>query len=408
MRLFTILLLNAFPLAVFAQADKLTVEQAIEVALKNNASIKAAAFEVESQKQLKKTSFDLPKTNVSLMYGQYNGYPRNDNNISVAQTIPFYSLTSHAFNRSLIASAELKKSMTENELVFHVKQAFHQLAFAKARHQLLLQQDSIYEGFLKAASLRYKTGETNLLEQTTAETQRNEVRNQILQNETSIAVIQTQLQTLLGIETTPDIAVGALVELDLPDPTDSSALTQNPSLAYMRQQVDVAKGRKRVESGKFAPDLQLGFFTQTLIDVVDSETGAIAGSNDRFTGFQVGLAIPLWFPPHRGRVKAAEFNRQAAQGNYVYHQSTLKGEWRQAMRQHTRNRSSLAYFRTSALPNAELMLAQSRTAFRSGDVGYAEYLLAVRTAIGIKEGYLQTLNENNQGVIYLEYLQGNK
>ena len=184
MRMLIIITLSLTSLAGFAQSDKLTVQQAIDVAVKNNFGIKSAAYEVESQKQLKKTGFDLPKTNVALLYGQYNGFPKNDNNISITQSIPFAALGSQAsLNRSLLASTELKKALTENELVYEVKQVFYQIAFLQSRNKLLLQQDSLYEGFLKAASLRYKTGETNLLEQVTAETQRNEVKNQLHQND---------------------------------------------------------------------------------------------------------------------------------------------------------------------------------------------------------------------------------
>jgi cobalt-zinc-cadmium resistance protein CzcA len=46
-----------------------------------------------------------------------------------------------------------------------VKQVYYQLAFLRAKQKMLAQQDSIYGGFLKAALLRYKTGEANLLEQ---------------------------------------------------------------------------------------------------------------------------------------------------------------------------------------------------------------------------------------------------
>ena len=182
MRIVIITLLGFSSLAGFAQSERLSAKQAIDVALKNNIGIKTAAYKVESQRQLKKTGFDLPKTSISLQYGQYNSFAKNDNNIMITQSIPFAVLGSQSsLNRSLLASSELKKAFTENELVYQVKQVYYQLAFVKARHGLLLQQDSIYEGFLKSASLRYKTGETKLLEQATAETQRNEVKNQLRQ-----------------------------------------------------------------------------------------------------------------------------------------------------------------------------------------------------------------------------------
>ncbi len=106
MRILIIITITSFSFAGLGQSTKLTVQQAIDVALKNNAGIRAVAYEVESQRQLKKTGFDLPKTNVSLQYGQYNSFAKNDNNISITQSIPLTILGSQAsLNRSLLASS---------------------------------------------------------------------------------------------------------------------------------------------------------------------------------------------------------------------------------------------------------------------------------------------------------------
>ncbi|MCU0369014.1 MAG: TolC family protein [Cyclobacteriaceae bacterium] len=389
----------------------LTLEQAIESALQKNEGVQAARYNIESQKALKKTGFDLPKTNVSLLYGQYNSYAKNDNNLTVTQTIPFTAFGSQgALNRSLVASSELKKAATENELIFQVKQVYYQLAFLRAKQKLLEQQDSIYGGFLKAASLRYKTGEANLLEQATAESQRNEVRNLLSKNQADQLVIRNQLKTLINSEELPDITDAELNQISFSNTPDSVAVQANPSARYMQQQMQVAKNEKKVEAAKAAPEVMLGFFTQTLIGIQDAESGsgAIASSSDRFTGFQVGLSIPLWFVPQQGRVKAAEYNRQAAESNYQYYHKTLQGQYQQAMQEYTKNKNSLEYYTTSALPNAELILKQTLLAFSNGEIGYAEYLLGVQKAIAIKEGHLQTLNDYNQSIIYIEFLSGNK
>ncbi len=389
----------------------LTLEQAIETALKKNGSVQAATYNVASQRALKKTGFDLPKTNVSLQYGQYNSYSKNDNNLMITQTIPFAAFGSQsALNRSLVVSSELKKAATENELVFQVKQVYYQLAFLRAKEKLLQQQDSIFEGFLKAASLRYRAGEANLLEQTTAESQRNEVKNLLAKIQADQIIIRTQLKTLVNSNELPDIADSGLNKVSFSNAPDSVAIQSNPSAAYMRQQVQVTKDEKKVELAKAAPELLLGFFTQTLIGVQNTESGsgAVATSSDRFKGFQVGLAIPLWFAPQQGRVKAADYNRQSAESNYQYYHKTLQGRYQQAMQEYTKNKNSLDYYTISALPNADLILKQTLLAFRNGEIGYAEYLLGVQKAITIKEGHLQTLNDYNQSIIYIEFLSGNK
>jgi len=392
-----------------AQQNIFSVADAIDYALKNNASLGAAEYEVASRRELRKTSFDLPKTEVSLLYGQYNSYVDHDNNFTVTQSIPFSVFGSQGkLNRSLIVSAELKKVQTENELVFQIKQIYNRLEYAYSLRKLLLQQDSIFEGFYKSASLRYKAGETKLLEQSTAEAQRTQAKIRLRENESDIAVLRSQLRSLLNTPAIPDIEDQELTEISSGSSFDTALLSANPSLIYARQQIEVTKNEKKVQAARFAPDFLVGFFSQTLIGTSDSETGAVANGSERFTGFQVGVSIPLWFVPHQGRARAAEYNTKAKESHYYAHGQQLRSQMEQAIQEFHKNRNSLASFRDASLPNAELILKQSEASFRGGEIGYAEFLLGLRNAIDIREQYLQTLHNYNQSIILIEFLSGNK
>jgi cobalt-zinc-cadmium resistance protein CzcA len=70
-------------------------------------------------------------------------------------------------------------------------------------------------------------------------------------------------------------------------------------------------------------------------------------------------------------------------------------------------RSSLDYYQSSALVNAQLILTQSQAAFRGGEINYAEYLMGLRNALSVQENYLSTLRDYNQSIIYIDYLSGN-
>jgi heavy metal efflux system protein len=391
-----------------SQHRMVTIDQAMEEALQNNGSIKASQYHLESRKQLQKASFDLPKIDVGLLYGQFNSYA-NDNNITVTQTIPFFAFGSQgALNRALTTSATLQKSVSENEIIFQVKQIYFQLAFAKARHQLLLRQDSLYEGFMKAASLRYRTGETHLLEQTTAKSQRSEVTIQLQQNQAEIFKLQSQLKTLMNAQDLPDISNSELTAISFNYAPDTTSYKENPSFAFVRQQAEVAHREKKFQAAKAAPDLQVGFFTQTLAGAPNLETGTLASGSERFTGFIVGLSIPLWYAPHNARVRSAEFNKRASESSLDYYQQSLRNQVQQASQMFHAHKSNLEYYLSSSLPNADLILRQAQIAFQQGEIGYPEYLLGIRNAIAIKENYLKTLNDYNQSVIYIQYLTGKK
>jgi heavy metal efflux system protein len=407
MRKSIVIILMVYVTRILAQ-NTYTVDQAISEALKNNAGIQAVRWEERQQQQLKKTSFELPKTNVSLLYGQYNGFP-NDNNFTITQNIPFTAFGGQrGLNNSLSATAELKRASSENELTYQVKQVYYQLAYAKSFHELLLQQDSIFEGFLKAASARYRTGETNLLEKATAETQRNDMKNRLNQSRTSIEQLRFQLQALLSSKELPDISLNEFAPLSWESVTDTSVLSANPALALSRQQIVVATKSKKLESLKLAPDLMLGYFNQTLTGSINPENGNLATQSNRFSGIQVGLALPIFFGAQQARVKAAGYNQNAVQNLYQQQRNAIASQWQQAIQEYQKNKSSTQYYLESALLNADLILKQSSAALKQGEIGYAEYLLGVRNAVTIQESYLQTLNALNQSVIYLEFLSAKK
>lgn len=404
-----IISLSACACTFALQAQRISVSDAVALAIRNNPGISAEANNVEAKRQLKQTGVELPKTDITFMRGQYNSYAKDDNNITIVQSIPFTALGSQAsLNRATLAAAELKKTQSENELIYRVRQAYYQLSYLKARRKLLLQQDSLFEGFYKAASLRYKTGETTLLEQTTAASQRNESKNAIFQAESDILALREQLRSLLNSVDLPDTDSDDLVALMFSHPMDSLVAESNPALALSRQQVEVAETERKVASAKFAPDLLVGYFNQTLIGTVNPASGEIASRSNRFSGFQVGLAIPLWFAPYQARVKAAKYTAASAQNEYENQRLQVNAHFQQAIREYEKNKVSLEYYRNTGLPTAALIISQSKTAFRQGELGYAEYLLGIRNAIAIQEKHLLTLDNFNQTILYLEFLTGNK
>jgi cobalt-zinc-cadmium resistance protein CzcA len=393
---------------VFAQQTGYTVEQAVSEAVKNNAGFQAVRWEEKQVQQLKKTAFEMPKTNFSWMSGQYNGYP-SDNNFTVTQTIPFMLWGSQAaLNRSLATSAELKRTSSEIELTYQVKSVFYQLAFTKVFRAMLMKQDSTLAGFANAAAARYRTGEGTLLEKTTAETQRNEMTNRLNKNLADSHGLQAQLQALLNTNSTPDIDIMGLPKLSWTEATDTNAIRESPMMQLARQQMDVAASAKKVERAKLGPELMIGYFNQTLTGSIDPENGTIASGSDRFSGFQVGVGLPLFFGAQQARAKAAGFNQEAANSHYQQQRNTLFSQWQQAILQYNKSKAGLAYYETSAIPNAELILKQASAAYRQGEIGTSEFLLQLRQVLSIQESHLTTLNEYNQTILYLEFLSAKK
>ena len=401
--------LASAPRESYGQVRPVALDEAIRTALQRNPGLRSSALEVDAQKQLKRTATEIPKTQALLMYGQYNSLNK-DNNITLTQSLPFPTVfTSQSKLGTLyVQSSEFKQAMSENELTYQVKQVYQTLWYLHSQQALLLRQDSIFADLVRITSLQYKTGEATLLQRTSAETRYNEVQNLIRQNRADQLTFGSQLQILMNSVDEVVIVPDPYLPLSTVLVDDSSQVAANPMLAYERSLSSIAAQQKRVDGNKALPDLTVGYFNQTLTGFQQQLDGTdrYFSSNDRFSGFLVGVAIPIWFVPAHARVRASSIRSSAATLNTEYFEKQLYGEWRRAVQQFEKHRNSLDYYARSALPNAKLILRQSNLAYRSGDISQAEYRLNLQQALAIEEGYLQTILQYNQSIITLEFLSG--
>lgn len=404
------LLLLMFVFIAPVKAQQVTIDEAINIALKNNYGVKAASAEVGYRGQLKKAVWELPKTQLNAMYGQYNSYVSSDNNYSVAQQIPFPTLlvAKAQLAKEKQQSAALQKNVVQNELVYKVKQGYYQLLYLKELQRSLLRMDSLYDGFVKAAELRYKTGESTLLEQSTARARYADMHNRLMQNEADMNIAKKQIQALLSIGDSIDIADEELQPLTI-KPFDGSTPEQNPVLKMMLQETVVSKKQKAVEGNAMLPDLTIGYFNQTMIGnpLNNANPPSTATAADRFSGMQVGVAIPLFFGPHIAKIKAETVKHQQAVWQYRNTETMVNSMYDQSIMEYQKQKNSLAYYQQTGLANIALIRTQAQKSFTAGAISYTEYLISLQQVQETEQQYLKTINDYNQSVLYLEYLSGN-
>jgi cobalt-zinc-cadmium resistance protein CzcA len=404
-----ILILMLFPVQVWAQSQPLTMETAVQLALQQNKGLQSAATSVDYYRKLVGTSGDIGKTNLNLQYGQYNSYVSSDNNYSVSQTIPFPTVfgAKRQLGNAQVERAAWLKATTQNDLVYQVKQVYVQLLYLREVRNLINHQDSLFTAFVKSADLRYRTGESRMLEKTAAEGRLNEVRNQLRQNEADGKIYTARLQALMGTTAPVTLAETTIPEAVLKLDSDSGTIAGNPQLQYLKQEISIAEKQKKVLRAGILPDITVGYFNQSLIGTALNGTGKpLATGSNRFQGFQLGLALPLWIGPLKARVRAEEKLQQAASLQFDNSSIQLRSQYEQAVQQFVKSRNSLEFYERTSLPNAALLLKQSEKSYSSGDIGYAEYFLNLEQVLAARQGYLQARSDVKQAELYMSYLTG--
>ena len=390
------------------QPTYIDLKQALQLAFDSNLAVRSAVYSVNVQQALKGASWDIPKTVVEGQYGQFNSWQK-DNLISVSQGLAFPTLyiSQNKLAKANVKSSEYELQISRLDIATQVKVVYWQLAYLYSKRNLLSYQDSLYSGFLRAAELRAKTGETNRLEMITARSQRMEVQNQLRQINADIQIFRQKLQMLVNSSTAVLPIDTVLRRLPLVMAGDTSMLANNPSAGFYRQQIEVSRLERNVESNRLVPDLNIGYASQTIIGVQEiNGVPTTFGSGSRFSYIQAGITLPIWFVPYTSRAKAAKIKQMVSQTNSEYFEKLLKGNYSNLLSEYSKYSNSVDYYEKQAVPEADIIIEQTTKSYRSGAMDYLDYTLNLNRALSIKQNYLDALNNYNQTIISIESITG--
>ncbi len=310
-----------------------------------------------------------------------------------------------------IQISELNEAIVKNELIAQVTSTYYNLWHLKSKQKLLQKQDSIYERFAYAANLRYKTGESNALEQATANVELADIEILISDNNSALKNYQLQLQNLINADSLVDINVGNLEvkQTMLAENNEENTISKNPMIAYYDKQIELAENEKSVAVAKMLPDITLGYVNQSFIGNGSATNGTptVFDSSDRFTGIQLGLSIPIWFKPHTAKIKAAKIHKSENEAQLEAVKNRTQTQLETLFQMLQKEQTNLESYKTNALPQAELLLKNSQHGFQEGEIGYVEYVQGINRALSIQIKYLDFVNQYNQTLIKIEQLIAN-
>jgi len=380
-------------LTSYAQTTVQSLEEALTMALEQNAGLQALALQGEQQLQLQKTASELPKTMVFHSYDENNIAPNGWvlRVFGIRQDFPFPTVWSgrkrlYRLNTSL---AQQEHQIGTWNLRREVAQAYYGVLYHQNRLRELSYLDSLYANFQRAADRRYSVGETGYLEKITATNYYQRIHLQRLQEEEVLRTAQSKLQGHLQSEYPVDVAYAPLTQVVVPD----SAATA-PGITYYELIQQRAEAALRLQRQQLWPDISLEYFR-----------GFGYGENaQNFDGYAVGLSIPLWFVPFHHRVQAEKFQvaqiRQEAQ-QYTRSWTSQRNQLLATLNQYDQ---AIRYLEESGLPAAEEMQEVAQKSYQAGEISYLNYIQILESATQSQLDYLDNLNNYNQTYWELYYL----
>lgn len=397
----TIILLIANCQFSFAQTP-ISLQTAIDTALKNNLTVKNEKLNAEYQKKLKAAAVDIPQTNLTGEYGQFNSFYK-DTKFGVSQSISFPTV--YAKQKSLqnetYKSSVLNIALKEAELKKQVSEVFYLLVYLSEKRKILLQNDSVYASFLEKANLRFTKGETNVLEKATAETQRGQISIQLNQLKNDIEIFQLQFQLLLNT-TTVFIPQAENPKLVFTAMLDTAAVSNHPQLKVLQQQKNISLVNTQLEKSKLLPNLNVGYSNQSIQG--NGNDNKFYLPSYRFQSVQFGVGVPLFFGSQKAKINSAKTLELITENNYQIGLQSLKTEYQSVFKQYQTQLQTVKYFEETALQNANTITKTANQQFANGDINYLEWTMLINNAVSIQSNYTDAVKDLNQTIIQLNFL----
>lgn len=396
----TVILMLFFGVSSAAAQTPITLQAAVDTALKNNLQVKQERLVAQYKQLQTKTAATIPQTLLNTELGQYNSI-YIDNRIGLSQSINFPNV--YSTQKKLLEqewkSSVLNIAVQEALLKRDVSLLYYRLLYFREKAKLLQSADSLFTAFLRLTELRLQKGESAILEKTSAETQLMQIHMQqtLLQKDEEVTQLQFQLllngsQAFIPADGDWKLKTNAVPALDF---------SNHPSMQFLQQQQQTAAAGISAEKAKLSPDLNLGLFSTTIRGIGADDKYYNLGK--RFQSVQAGIGIPLFAKAQKEKVNVAKFNKKLTEQFYETGLSQLQYQYKSLLAENKKYGELVSQFEMKGLQNASMIVTTADQQFRSGLINYLEWILLINQATAIRSDYLDAVKHFNETVIQLNY-----
>jgi cobalt-zinc-cadmium resistance protein CzcA len=391
------------PLEMFAQ--QVTVEQSIELVVRNNTDLTLARLNERYYETLTKHTFNPDKAGVGFEYGQINSNAI-DNKFTVSQGIDFPTVYRQQKN---LARTDYRISQLETQLGIinlkaEVKRRFYELRVLQEKEKLLGDANERYTQFLNKVEKRFSLGDADVLERSTAKSQQLQIDNQINILRAAYQIKLGEFRLLLNVTELVEPQAGEI--LYLVDFSDTS-IVQSPVMALATEALNRNVNAHKLEKSRLYPSFSASYNNVSFIGYqrIGNEEQYFDRS-DRFSYMGVGLGIPLFYGAQRAKIKAASVQLQSSQVRAKATEQKLKLRLTNVLRYYQELSRQVAIFQTMLLPEAQLILEAADKRLNSGEIGYLQWVMLVNQSVSIRNEYSDVVQRHNETAFELEQLNG--
>lgn len=379
-------------LPVFGQT--IDINGAIEMAEKNNLSVKDGELYAEYQSKRTATYLNLPKTGLTAELGQLNGNSF-DNKIGIEQSFEFPTV--YKRQKQLIEqefnTAVKQSDLNKTDVKKLTRMVFYQIIVLRKKQEILKQTDLIYSDFLEKSELRFKTGASNLLERNTAEIQRQSISNRLKLIDNEIEVLKIQLQLLMNSDLRYEPVADEII-IPFNGAYDEILTEAHPATDLANSWIEQSKSQLALEKSKTLPNFSVGYFNQSFNDL----------NHSRYNVVSIGIGLPIFTGAQRAQIKAEEYKISYYENQLELKKMELETEYKKASKAYETEFEIVEDYKNRLLPVATEIMNSAKEQFVNGAIDYLDWTLLHNQSVQVSEEYFDNVMQLNRTIIEILYL----
>lgn len=384
---FVFLLLLAIDL--LSAQNSVSLEEAIEMSKANHPRLKIAIAEIKRTQSSRYEAWELAPTSFSYSWGQLNGEIRNDKGFEFNQEIgsliaPYYK---NVLVNKKVASGEYYRDIVEKEVVAEVKRAWSYYLFTRQQLDIIREQSFLVEQLNRNEDIKYKKGSITLFEKNVSDAYASDLHNKLFQATEDLKVAATRLQWACYSDKAIVPSDTGIVLLPV------SSVKKNSSdvhLEYLKSITEQKKILLQIERSKFFPEFSVGYVRQNILPLKGLHS------------WMVGVSFPLFFSAQLSRVKQARIDLFIQQTHEEMNARELQHKQVELEADLARQRENIRYYKTTTMPEAELLLNDVRLQLESGNIDIAKIIQTLGGVLSIKKSFIETIYLYNVAVLETE------
>jgi outer membrane protein, heavy metal efflux system len=395
------ILIVLFPLKGSTQHTLLSVQDALNLAIKNNPELNRMAEEVRFQEAMPGPAWGIGRPELYYLREGVEGgiFMEQRWGISQSVTFPLTGFYQYRKARKDISAAEMRYQFEKIMVRASVKKAYTELAYAIKNVELSESEVQLANGLLEIAQARLEVGESTELDLVQSEIRLNQATNDLRNAVQMKNNARNSLLRVIGIDsenqyyeiTFTDTL--AYIDTEIDRHSILQWIEESPELKHVRLNSESAKAEVQISKSSYLPDLRIDYYRQDF------------GNGYDFNGFEVGVSIPLWFGVNeQNRVKQANAAHREALWYEAAVLLSLKEQTVNTWYRYQESRAKILSYREFILERTAYLLELTQEGYRIGELDLLRVLEAQRTYLKGQQDYYQALRSYYLDIIDLEML----